>query len=374
MVESEAGPSWTIVTRNVKMSPSRPDAAASSNDTTGSGGNPVAMTSADIASPTDATKVCSPIPSPKVHTVVADPAESLATVAGSAVPCPSPGANVTAAPSTGEPPASVTLTTTGCGNARPTRARWSAPSTNSMAATVSSGVSAVALISTDGPAVTDAVSVMAPATGPSVQAVVADPAESLATVAGSAVPCPSPGANVTAAPSTGEPPASVTLTTTGCGNARPTRARWSAPDVGLTSAGTCATVTDAVSVSPWNEAVTTPAPLPTAVTSPSASISKTFGSLPDQLIVPAYVVPYWSTIDAVNVAVSPRYVNVADDGDTEIDAGAGGSGGSGGVAESPQARKRVAARSKFHLADIAGSEDLVLAQTSLDGALRGFMR
>ena len=304
MVESKSGPSWATVTRKVATSPSRAEASDAANDTTGNGRSPTALIWADTLS-TVATRTCAPISPPSVQAVCAKPAESLSTAAGSAVPWPSPGVNVTVAPSTGEPPASTSRTTTGSGNARPTRARWSDPPACSTTATVSSGVSATAPIWADTLS-TAATRTWAPIAPPSVQAVCAKPAESLSTTAGSAVPWPSPGVNVTVAPSTGEPPASTSRTTTGSGSTRPTLARWSDPPACRSSAGACCTVTDAVALSPWNEAVTVPCPLPMEVAVPPALISNTLGSLPDQLGTPGYAAPYWSAIVAVKVTVSAK--------------------------------------------------------------------
>ena len=100
---------------------------------------------------------------------------------------------------------------------------------------------------------------------------------------GSAVPSP---ANATSTPSIGEPPPSVTWTTTESGSGLPGGPTWPSPDATSTAAGSCRTVTDAESLNPWNEATTVASPFATAVTTPLPSAWATRESLLDHATAP----------------------------------------------------------------------------------------
>ena len=94
-------------------------------------------------------------------------------------------------------------------------------------------------------------------------------------------------------------------------------------------------MTLAVALSSWNDAVTVPDPLDTAVTTPLGLAEKTSGALPVQVTVPGNGAPYWSARVAVNTVVSPTKVRVALEGDTAIAAARRGTA-VGSVAGSPQ--------------------------------------
>ena len=66
-------------------------------------------------------------------------------------------------------------------------------------------------------------------------------------------------------------------------SARPCLALWSPPETTSTDAACCATSTAAVALRSRSDAVTTPAPFPTAVATPAPLIVNTVGSLLDQL-------------------------------------------------------------------------------------------
>ena len=102
---------------------------------------------------------------------------------------------------------------------------------------------------------------------------------------------------------------------------------------------------------------------------PSALISNTLGSLPDQLGTPLYAAPYWSAIVAVKVTVSAKWVNATEDGDTEILVGMGGSG-SGGVPESPQAAISTAIRGTTHDGSGGGPTVATTARSTPGGPVR----
>ena len=80
---------------------------------------------------------------------------------------------------------------------------------------------------------------------------------------------------------------------------------WPSPKNATSAKGSWSTVTEAVPLMSWMEAVTVPVPPPVAVTSPSAATVKMAGSLVDQVTVPSKVSLSWSRILALNPAVAP---------------------------------------------------------------------
>ena len=160
------------------------------------------------------------------------------------------------------------------------------------------------------------------------------PAGSVTTDAGSATPCPVAAVKDTLTSATGEPPASSTRTTTGSGSARPARPSWAPPDVTATATGCCATVTCAVALRASAAAVRVPDPFATAVTSPTEDTVKTSSSLADQVMGAAKASPYWSVTVAVKAAVSPSDESVAEGGEIAIAAARGGSW-TGSLPDSP---------------------------------------
>ena len=137
-------------------------------------------------------------------------------------------------------------------------------------------------MSADTPSATDAVSVWTPGASPSVHVVLARPAASVSTAAGSADPCPSAGEKVTVAPATGEPPASSARTTTASASVPPAIPSCPSPDTTTRAVGTCATTTWAVALSASNDAVSVPDPFATALTIPVGVTVNTPVSLLDQ--------------------------------------------------------------------------------------------
>ena len=139
----------------------------------------------------------------------------------------------------------------------------------------------------------------------------------------------------TSVPATARPFASTASATRR--TVSPTATRVSAAGVTLSALTCCITVTAAVPEAPPAVAVIVAVPLATAVTSPDASTVATEGSLlAHATAAPAITCPFWSRTSAVNCAVSPKAVSVAEPGltVTVVATGAGG-GGAGSTVPSP---------------------------------------
>ena len=94
------------------------------------------------------------------------------------------------------------------------------------------------------------------------------------------------------------------------------------------------TVTSAVALSCWKEALTVAAPLPAEVARPPAFTVTMSVSLLVQVTVPLNTAPFWSVSIAVKVTVSPMAEKAAEVGEIEM---ATALGGSTTVVSSPQA-------------------------------------
>ena len=175
-----------------------------------------------------AVVVCVPGVTPRVRVVVACPLTSVVEKLGFTDPPPVAARQSTRTPETGFPPASLTSTSCGVASVVPTCPVSGSPEL--LTSDAGGPTVAVAVNVTELPArpAALALSVFAPAVGPSVQeATAAMPSAPVATgVAGFTVPSPDVTAKVTETPFTGLPLASVTSTDGGLATAVPAVADW----------------------------------------------------------------------------------------------------------------------------------------------------
>ena len=162
---------------------------------------------------------------------VAMPEESVVAEAPVMLPLPEATAKVTATPATGLLLASVTRTLGGMVTAVPTWTVWPLPAFEVILLAAPATPVAVKVSGEPESPAQVAVSVLAPAVGPSFQLLTsAMPEDLVVTVNGPVIePPPEATANVTSMPETGLPPASITFTLGAVATARPAIAVWSLP-------------------------------------------------------------------------------------------------------------------------------------------------
>src|ERR1043165_4093326 len=191
-----------------------------------------------------------PATEPTVYKTCVVPSAPVVELAAPSTPPPETMVQSTCVPATARPAASVALTTSGFVSGSPTSALWLLPETIARAEAAAARAVSVNDTVTDGALWSAALIEAAPATEPTVYKTCVVPSEPVVEVAAPSTPPPETIVQSTCAPPTARPAASVALTTSGLGNANPTRALWLLPE---TMARAEAAAASAVSV---NDTVT----------------------------------------------------------------------------------------------------------------------